>query len=50
MTTTLEDEYIIDVIVTLIEAVINREHNYDAYTQARKDLVKLIHELKGTGV
>ena len=40
-------EYIVDVIVTLIEAVINKEHNYEAYQQAREDLVKLIHELKG---
>lgn len=42
-----DEEYIVDVIVTLIEATINREHNYEAYEQARKDLVKLIHELKG---
>ena len=42
-----EAEYITDVIVTLIEATINKEHNYEAYQQAREDLVKLIHELKG---
>ena len=42
-----DEEYIVDVIVTLIEATINKEHDYKAYKQARNDLVKLIHELKG---
>lgn len=42
-----KDEYITDVIVTLIEAVINKEHNYEAYQQAKEDLFNLIHELKG---
>jgi len=42
-----KDEYVIDTIVTFIEATINKEHNYEAYQQAREDLVKLIHELKG---
>jgi hypothetical protein len=41
------DEYITDVIVTFIEATINKEHNYEAYKQAKEDLVKLIHEFKG---
>ena len=42
-----DEEYIVDVIVTLIEATINKEHDYEAYKQARNDLVKLIHEIKG---
>ncbi len=41
-----EDEYIIDTVVTFIEAAVNKEHNYEAYQQAKEDLVKLIHELK----
>lgn len=43
----LRDEYIIDVIAAFIEATMNKEHNYEAYKQAKKDLIKLIHELKG---
>lgn len=42
-----DEEYIADVIVTLIEATINKEHNYEAYKQAKEDLVKLIYKLKG---
>lgn len=43
----LRDEYITAVIASFIEATMNKERDYEAYKQAKADLVKLIHEFKG---
>ena len=43
----LEVEYIADTLATYVEAIIHREHNYDAYEAAKKDMIKVITELKG---
>lgn len=43
----LEAEYIADTLATYVEAIIHREHNYDGYEEAKKDMIKVIAELKG---